>query len=162
MTQQRVKTILSSALILGVLPALALTACGEYPGVPRQSQQFVQLVQPSQQRGAANPASAPRTMEVEAAGETLAQMGHEPEDVLTEAHALERKPMGQLHLELALSAMEAREIEDCRHHVKHFVEAAGGADKLKGQQILKLINERNLYEARHGIERLLGMTPHSE
>lgn len=87
---------------------------------------------------------------------------HELEGMLAKAQALEGKTANQLHLELALSAIEAREMEDSRHHVGHFVEAATGADKLKGQQILKLMDEQDMHEARHGIERLMGMTPHGE
>ncbi|MFQ5856238.1 MAG: c-type cytochrome [Anaerolineae bacterium] len=87
---------------------------------------------------------------------------HELEEMLAEIHAMEGKTVQQLHLELAYSALEAREIEDCRHHVEHFVDATTGADMLKGQQILKLMDEGELHDARHGIEGLLGMTPHSE
>lgn len=40
---------------------------------------------------------------------------HELEEILAEAHAVEGKTLGQLHLELALSAVEARDIDDARH-----------------------------------------------
>ncbi len=87
---------------------------------------------------------------------------HELESVLAEAQALEEKTVDQLHLELAMSAMEAREIEDVRHHMEHFMEVASGVDKIKGRQVLALMDEEDLHEARHSIEGLMGMTPHAD
>lgn len=85
---------------------------------------------------------------------------HELEEMLAEAPELEEKTLGKLHLELARSALEARDAEDARHHVEHYVEVVSGADKLKGQQILKLMDGQEFHDAGHNIEELLGMTPY--
>lgn len=90
------------------------------------------------------------------------EVQHELEEMLTQADAIEGKTMEDLHLELAFSAMEAREIDDAHHHVEHFVETATGVDKLKGEQILELMDDGDLHNARHGIEGLLGMAVHSD
>lgn len=95
-------------------------------------------------------------------GGDIHEVQHGMEEMLAEAHDLEEKTLEQLHLEMALSALEARDVEDAHHHVEHFVEASTGTDKLKGQQILKLMDEEDFHEAGHEIERLLGMTPHGE
>jgi cytochrome c553 len=87
---------------------------------------------------------------------------HEMETVLAETQALEKKGLRELHLELALSAIEAREMEDARHHVEHFIEAGNKMDKLKGDQLLAFMDGRDFHEARHGIEGLLGMATHGD
>lgn len=95
-------------------------------------------------------------------GETDAAQHELEDDVLAEVHVPEEKTMETLHLELAFSAIEAQDIENARHHMEHFVDGATGVDKLKGQQVLKLLDEQELHDAGHGVEGLLGVTPHGE
>lgn len=64
----------------------------------------------------------------------------------------------QLHLKLALSAVEIDDPKDAIHHVRHFVELARGAERREGRAVLASVEEGDLHSAQHGLEGLLGQT----
>ncbi len=63
----------------------------------------------------------------------------------------------EMHLRLALKALEDRELDAVAQHMEEFVAVAAGMDRLKGQNVLDLLKAKEYHDAGHGIEELLGM-----
>lgn len=70
-----------------------------------------------------------------------------------------RLSLSKLHLQLALAAIEGRNRAEALHHVGHFLARAKASERRKGQAVLAELRRRDLHEAEHGIEALLGL-PH--
>jgi thioredoxin-like negative regulator of GroEL len=60
-----------------------------------------------------------------------------------------------LHLQLALAAFEAMELEDARDHLEHFVDLATGDEKARGEEAIDLLEQGNIHDAEHEVEELL-------
>lgn len=63
----------------------------------------------------------------------------------------------QLHLRLADSAIQGRDVEDALHHIEHFLETATGTDRTTGEEIIGLLEAGDLHEAGDIVEELLGI-----
>ena len=63
----------------------------------------------------------------------------------------------QLHLRLALAALDERDLEDVTHHVQHFVEVGSATQQAEGGHVLELLEEGDFHGAEHEIEELLGI-----
>ncbi|MBI2847760.1 MAG: c-type cytochrome [Chloroflexi bacterium] len=70
--------------------------------------------------------------------------------------------MSQLHVQLAFSALSARDTDDARHHMEHFMAVASGMDKVKGDEVISLMDVGDMHEAGHALEQMMGMMPHGE
>lgn len=66
------------------------------------------------------------------------------------------------HLRLALAATQVRDTRGATHHVRHFVDASGGARRRQGREILAQLRGGELHDAEHDLERLLGQAPHDD
>ncbi len=60
-----------------------------------------------------------------------------------------------LHLQLVLAAFEAGELEDARDHLEHFVDLVTGDEKVRGEEIIDLLEQGNIHDAEHEVEELL-------
>lgn len=86
---------------------------------------------------------------------------HEVEEMLVGKAAPDMK-MYQLHIQLAFSALSVRDNDDARHHMEHFMAIASGMDRVKGDEVIKLLDMGDMHEAGHALEQMMGMTPHGE
>lgn len=87
---------------------------------------------------------------------------HEAEHLIEEMLAGRARPdltLEELHLRLALAALERRDASDARHHVNHFLETARGEEREHAREILAALRAGDLHEALHGVQELLGL-PH--
>ena len=62
----------------------------------------------------------------------------------------------QLHLRLALGALEQRKAPDAQHHLDHYSQAVSETDAAQGRRVLELIRAGELHDAEHDIQELLG------
>ena len=88
------------------------------------------------------------------AGET-----HDPEHDIEEMIAGTAVPdltLDELHLRQALVALAVEDLADTVHHVEHFRQLAGALDIEQAAEILELIEQRDLLDAEHEIQELLG------
>jgi len=88
---------------------------------------------------------------------------HEAEHLIEEMLAKTAKPdltLKRLHLQLALTAVGARDTKEAIHQTRHFVALVKGKPKQNGLAVIKDLEAGDLHEAEHGIERLLGEKPH--
>jgi len=88
---------------------------------------------------------------------------HEAEHLIQEMLAGTAKPdlgIKRLHLQLALTASEARDAKEAIHQTSHFVALAKGDGKQAGREVIAALKAGDLHDAEHGIERLLGEAPH--
>lgn len=97
-------------------------------------------------------------MEMAAAG-NFHDAEHEVEELLA-GQVQPELSMTQMHLQLASSAMSVRETADARHHMEHFLAEASGMEKVKGEEVINLIDMDDMHEAGHALEEMMGMTPH--
>ncbi|MBI2860739.1 MAG: cytochrome c [Chloroflexi bacterium] len=86
---------------------------------------------------------------------------HEVEEMLA-GKAAPEMGMSQLHVQLAFSSLSAREVDDARHHMEHFMSFASGMDKIKGEEVVKLMDMGDMHEAGHALEQMMGMKPHAD
>ena len=87
---------------------------------------------------------------------------HDAEHVVEEMLAGEADPKltpSQLHLRLALSAVEAGRNANVRHHLGHVRDLSSGATRRTVNQLLSALKAGEQHEVEDGIRRLLGL-PH--
>jgi mono/diheme cytochrome c family protein len=85
---------------------------------------------------------------------------HEAEHLIEEMLAGKAEPelgRARLALRLALTAVDQGDRAEAIHQLRHFIEAAKGAEREKGQAALAHLRERDLHGAEHGIADLLGI-----
>jgi thioredoxin-like negative regulator of GroEL len=64
-------------------------------------------------------------------------------------------PLENMHLQLALTALETRDVEEAKHHLQHFVDLATGDEKAQGEKAIGLLEQGNIHDAEHEVEGLL-------
>ena len=64
--------------------------------------------------------------------------------------------MGELHLQLALSAIQVYDAPDATHHLEHFAAEADEHERESTRTVLGHIDARDQEEAGHAIIELLG------
>lgn len=64
--------------------------------------------------------------------------------------------LDRLHLELALVALEAKDTEDLKHHLQHFVGQAPHELTAKGEDLLRLLEGNRLDDLERELRELLG------
>jgi|SRR5215218_4934583 len=87
---------------------------------------------------------------------------HEAEHLIEEMLAGRARPdlsLEEVHLRLALAALERGDASDARHHVNHFLETARGEEREHAREVLAALRAGDLHEALDGVEELLGL-PH--
>ena len=85
---------------------------------------------------------------------------HEAEHLIEEMLAGKAEPelsRQRLALRLALTAVDQGDRAEAIHQLGHFIEAAKGAEREKGQAVLAHLREGDLHGAEHGIADLLGI-----
>ena len=60
-----------------------------------------------------------------------------------------------LHLQLALSAFAAEDLENVKHHLEHFIDIATGDERVRGEEAIDLLEQGNIHDAEHEVEELL-------
>lgn len=88
---------------------------------------------------------------------------HEAEHIVERMLAGRAKPdltPEQLHLQLALNALQIDDAGDAEHHMRHFLETARGSEASEGRRILEALKAGDLHEAEDGIQMLLA--PHEQ
>ncbi len=60
-----------------------------------------------------------------------------------------------LHLQLALAALEAEDLDDAKHHIEYFIGLATGDEKARGEEIIDLMEQGRIHDAEHEVEELL-------
>lgn len=60
-----------------------------------------------------------------------------------------------LHLQLALAALEAEDLDDAKHHIEYFIGLATGDEKARGEEIIDLLEQGRIHDAEHEVEELL-------
>jgi mono/diheme cytochrome c family protein len=86
---------------------------------------------------------------------------HDAEHAIENMLASEVDPgltLENLHLQLTLAALEARDLEDAKHHLQHSIEMATGDEKGRAEEVLDLVEQGKLHDARHEVEELLAAT----
>lgn len=86
---------------------------------------------------------------------------HEVEEMLV-GKAAPEMGISRFHLQLAFSALSVQDTDDARHHMEHFMAVASGMDKVKGEEVIKLMDMGDMHEAGHALESMMGMTSHGE
>jgi hypothetical protein len=89
------------------------------------------------------------------AGET-----HDPEHEIEEMVAGSAAPdltLAELHLRQAMVALAVEDLADTVHHVEHFRQLAGAPDSERAAEILELLEKRQLHDAEHELQELLGV-----
>lgn len=86
---------------------------------------------------------------------------HEVEEMLA-GKAVPEMGISQLHLQLAFSAISVRDTGDAGHHMEHFMAMASGMERVKADEVIKLMEMGDMHEAGHALEQMMGMTPHGE
>jgi mono/diheme cytochrome c family protein len=64
-------------------------------------------------------------------------------------------PIGQLHLRLALGALEAGDVLETEHHVRHYLKTASPHDRHHAQQLLPLLRKGDLVSVRKPLTHLM-------
>ncbi len=83
---------------------------------------------------------------------------HDASHIIEEMLAGKAEPelsLKDLHLQLALAAFEAMELEDARDHLEHFVDLATGDEKARGEEAIDLLEQGNIHDAEHEVEELM-------
>jgi cytochrome c551/c552/sulfur relay (sulfurtransferase) DsrC/TusE family protein len=93
-----------------------------------------------------------------AAGE-LHEAEHELEIMLAEAEGSDLTET-QLHIVLALDALQAHNDEDAIRHLANAIQVASGEEKIHLEELLKELEAGNAHDVQHDLERLLGEEPH--
>ncbi len=60
-----------------------------------------------------------------------------------------------LHLQMALGAFAAEDLEDANHHLEHFIDMVTGHEKEHAQEAIDLLEQGNFHDAEHEVEELL-------
>jgi mono/diheme cytochrome c family protein len=63
--------------------------------------------------------------------------------------------VGQMHLRLAAGALEAGDVPEAEHHVRHYVEAASPHDQRHAQQLLPLLRKRDVLSVKKRLNHLM-------
>jgi mono/diheme cytochrome c family protein len=64
-------------------------------------------------------------------------------------------PIGQMHLRLALGALEAGDVPETEHHVRHYLETASPHDRHHAQQLLPLLRKGDVISVRKRLTHLM-------
>ncbi len=60
-----------------------------------------------------------------------------------------------LHLQLALGAFANEDLEDIKHHLEHYIDMVTGDEKVRGEEVIELLEQGNFHDAEHEVEELL-------
>ncbi len=71
-------------------------------------------------------------------------------------------PMRKMHLQLALASIAAGVSQDAKHHLEHSINLATGDDKIRGEEIIELLEQNNIHDAEHELEELLEHGAHDD
>ena len=88
---------------------------------------------------------------------------HDAEHEIEEMLAGTAEPalsMDELHLQLALSAIQVHDAPDATHHLEHFVADANEQEREKAQQVLEHLEAGDGEEAEHTVVELLESMEH--
>lgn len=91
----------------------------------------------------------------------LHEAEHELETMLAEAEGDELTPM-QLHIILALDALQKHADDDAIMHLENAIGVAEGDAKAQLEQLLADLNAGEAHDVEHELEELLGLESHSE
>jgi mono/diheme cytochrome c family protein len=62
--------------------------------------------------------------------------------------------MKELHLQLALAAIGGEDSVDAKHHLNHYIDVVTGDEKVRGEEVIELLEQDNFHDAKHEIEEL--------
>ena len=106
----------------------------------------------------AAPITRPNPVELRELDE-LHDVEHELEIMLAEAEGGDLTEV-QLHIVLALNALQGHNDEDAVRHIENAVGAANGEEKAQLEVILEDLRAGEAHDAEHELEQRLGQEPH--
>ncbi|MFQ6015306.1 MAG: c-type cytochrome [Anaerolineae bacterium] len=77
-------------------------------------------------------------------------------------HEYELAGPASAHLQMALKALQADNVEDAKHHIQHLLDIATGEAKETAEAILADLEAGNYHDAEHKIEDMLAQAPEAE
>ncbi|MEE8389542.1 MAG: c-type cytochrome [Anaerolineae bacterium] len=82
--------------------------------------------------------------------------------VAEHGHEYELAAATSVHLQMALQALQADNVEDAKHHVQHLLDVTTGEAKETAKAILTDLEAGNHHDAEHDIEGMLVQAPEAE
>ncbi len=83
---------------------------------------------------------------------------HDASHAIEEMIVTKAKPelaMKELHLQLALTSIGGEDAVDAEHHLNHYIDMVTWDERVRGEEVIELLEQDNFHDAEHEVEELL-------